>query len=120
MISQATKCNDTRVSGWMLQIVSTLNETALNSLNPTNGSWWMVQILSTTNSTPPHKTSYSALHEPHTVQKPHLGLSTSLLPLFSHPSQTPVFSFKRVLIEGFNSRGLRASRVSPLGVPTAS
>src|SRR3981189_1520259 len=51
----------------------------------------------------PNKTSYSALHEPHTLQKPHVGLSTSLLPLFSHPSQTPVFSFKRVAIEGFDN-----------------
>src|SRR5258705_4588005 len=43
----------------------------------------------------PHKNILFCVHEPHTLQKPHLGLSTSLLPLFSHPSQASVFSFKR-------------------------
>ena len=74
--------------------------------NPTNGSWWMVQILSTPNSTPHAKTSYSALHEPHTRQKPQGGLSTSLLPLFSHPSHKAIPSLKTVLIEAIDNSDL--------------
>jgi len=54
----------------------------------------------------PNKTSYSALHEPHTLQKPHLGLSTSLLSLFSHPSPKTINSLKRVFIEAIDSCAL--------------
>jgi hypothetical protein len=51
----------------------------------------------------PHKNILFCVHEPHTLQKTHVGLSTFLLPLFSHQSQASVFSFKRVSIEGIHN-----------------